>query len=234
MRLVAWNTNYNQRRHSLEAAVDLLQPLHADILVLSEVAPPCVGNPLGAHWIGDATPGLAVIAKPGFHLAPHIANAGAPPLMGGFSISGPVTFDLLAVWPVQQPSGASYHKILMAGLERYAAMLTGPRAIMAGDLNSSSRVVAQQQTHPKFVEAAQELGLRSVYHTQFGESHGEESIPTYDHASGKSRSFHLDYCFVAHALTASANLGILRGDEWRSRSDHSPLVLDIPDAALAP
>lgn len=152
--------------------------------------------------------------------------------MGGFSISGLVTFDLLAIWPVQQ-LGASYHKTLMAGLDRYATMLSSGRAIMAGDFNSNTRVAAQRQTHSRFVAAAHALGLCSVYHEQSGETHGHESFATYDHGSGDSRAFHLDYCFVSQVLVQSASLGIRRGVDWRSRSDHSPLVLDIPNAALA-
>ena len=132
MRLIAWNANYNARRRTLEETAALLAPLHADILVISETAPPCRGNPLHAHWTG-ATPGLAVIARHGLELEPHPANEGAPPLMAGYTVHGDLEFSLLALWPVQIDGGPNYHRVLMAAINRYAALLTTERTIMAGD-----------------------------------------------------------------------------------------------------
>ena len=91
----------------------------------------------------------------------------------------------------------------------------------------------QQRTHSEFVQAADSLGLVSAYHFQSGETHGDETIPTYVHGSGDTREFHLDYCFVTKALAESANLSVLRGGEWPNRSDHFPVVMDVPNAALA-
>jgi endonuclease/exonuclease/phosphatase family metal-dependent hydrolase len=74
------------------------------------------------------------------------------------------------------------------------------------------------------------MGLVSAYHAQSGEAQGEETVPTY--MRGQGASFHLDYCFVSKSLAASANVCVLRGDDWPKRSDHFPIVLDIPDALL--
>ena len=128
MRLVAWNANNNNMRRSLEEDVHLLQPLSADILVLSEAAAPRAEQ-WRSDWVGDRGPGLAVVAPGGLKLSPHPANAGAPTLMAGFSVSGQVAFDLLAVWAVRPNGGPSYHDVLMAALDRYADLLSsGPRS----------------------------------------------------------------------------------------------------------
>ena len=232
MRLIAWNANYNARRITLEETAVLLAPLHADILVISETAPPCEGNPLGAHWTG-CTPGLAVIARAGLELVPHPANVGAPPLMAGYTVRGDLVFSLLALWPVQINGGLNYHRILMAALDRYADLLTTGRAIMAGDFNSNTRVSGQQTTHPKFVGAAESLGLVSAYHALTGDAHGRETVGTYRHGARDSKEFHLDYCFVSRPLVESASIRVLREGDWPQLSDHFPVALDIPDAVLS-
>ena len=232
MRLIAWNANYNARRRTLEETAALLAQFHADILVISETAPPCGGNPLGAHWMG-CTPGLAVIARAGLELVPHPANVGAPPLMAGYSVRGDLDFSLLALWPVQIDGGLNYHRVLMAALDRYAGLLTSGRAIMAGDLNSNTRVSGQETTHPKFVAVAESLGLVSAYHALTGDAHGMETVGTYRHGARDSKEFHLDYCFLSNSLVASANLSVRRHGDWPQLSDHFPVMLDIPDAELS-
>jgi endonuclease/exonuclease/phosphatase family metal-dependent hydrolase len=149
--------------------------------------------------------------------------------MAGFRVGGQVDFNLLAIWPVQHEGGLKYAQTLQMSLERYSDLLS-ERAIMAGDLNSSSKVSGQQTTHPRFVSAAAALGLASAYHHLTGEDHGAETVSTYRHDA--SRSFHIDYCFLSRSLLDAANFGIANGGEWRTLSDHSPIVLDVPDSLL--
>ena len=118
-------------------------PPRALKLVVSETAAPSDTNPTGAVWNGmPGWPGLAVIARHGLSLEPHPANQLSPPLMAGFRVRGHVDFNLLAVWPVQREGGLRYAQTLHAGLERYSDLLSD-RAIMAGDLNSSTKVSGQ-------------------------------------------------------------------------------------------
>jgi endonuclease/exonuclease/phosphatase family metal-dependent hydrolase len=232
MRLVAWNTNHNGRRRSLEENVRLLEPLGADILVLSEVARPRPDNPSGAHWCGDGAPGLSVVAPTGLSLTPFPENAGAPPLAAAYRVTGRIAFDLLAVWPVHIRGWRSYHKILMAMLDRFAPLFGSDQLVLAGDLNTNTRVSRQQRSHPLFVEKLTSLGMVSAYHELTGEHHGRESVATYRHGNRKGSRFHIDYCFVPRSLLGDTKLEIRNSEEWSSRSDHDPLVLDIPDHAL--
>jgi len=233
MRLIAWNANFNIKRRSLEDDVALLKPLEPDIVVLSETAIPSAVNPTSAIWLSDRAPGLAVIAFNGLTVAPLSINLGAPKWMAGLDVTGRCDFRLLALWPVQDKSqGLTYHQILMAALERYSATLQTCPAIMAGDFNSSSRVLAQRRSHPAFVQAAGSMGLQSVYHTHSGEQHGEETIATYRRGGPRSAMFHIDYCFASTSIMNSARVTILDGDEWHARSDHFPVTLDGDDAAL--
>jgi len=232
LRLVAWNSNYNTQRRSLEASVALVEHLNADILVISETGPVAPVGGLRAWYVGDV-PGLAVVASDGVDLFPCPENEGAPPRMLGFAVRGKFNFDLLAAWPVSRKGDPSYHEVLMTAVDRYARILGGERVIVAGDLNSNTRVSFQRDTHPRFVSAMSDLGLRSVYHAASGEPHGEESIPTYRHSPGPQRDFHLDYAFVSAALAGTAELKILHDSYWMTVGDHYPLVLEVHDNALA-
>ena len=227
MRLVAWNTNYNNHpRRSFEACVDLLEDFDADILVLSEVAHPATTHPGSVEWIGNCSPGLVVVARNGLSVSPSLLNNNAPANFAAFTVRGRITFLLLAAWPVTAP----YHQVLMQGLNLFASATPASPRILAGDLNTSSSVKGQEQTHPLFVDRAAALGLSSVYHHMSGEDHGKESHPTYFRHHKSSNPFHIDYCFVSADLLPSASLGIHRGPVRCSQSDHVPLVLDIPDS----
>jgi exodeoxyribonuclease-3 len=232
LRLVAWNANYNIQRRSLDDTLSLIEHLGADLCVVSETGPATQELHSAVWYVGDI-PGLAVVAGDRLTLQPVAENDGAPPRMLGFRVRGSCEFDLLAAWPVSRKGDPSYHEVLMSALDRYSGLLGADRAIMAGDLNSSSRVTAQQLSHPRFVSAMSDLGMRSVYHAASDEPHGQESVPTYRHSSGPQRDFHLDYCFVSTGLLEAASLEILCDPYWMTVSDHYPLVLDVPDAAVA-
>ena len=110
----------------------------------------------------------------------------------------------------------------------HANLLSGERVVLAGDLNSNSRVSGQALSHPLFVTKATALGLTSVYHHQTGEEHGSETRATYLHGKASPLPFCLDYCWSKPWLD-SASLQILDGPAWNGLSDHFPLVLDLPD-----
>lgn len=226
MRLISWNANYNSHRRSLDESAALLSALAGDVLILSEGGRPLPDSQLEVRFVGGV-PGLAVVTRPGLHLQPHPENDAAPDLLAGYHVSGDASFDLLAVWPVTRPGDPSYHQILIAALDHCSDLLGSGRAVMVGDFNSSTKVSSQVRTHPRFVSAAADLGLASLYHVQTGEPHGSESVSTYRHSSGTERDFHLDYCFVNQALLGKAHLEILHDESWMRVSDHYPLVIDL-------
>jgi exodeoxyribonuclease-3 len=230
MRLVAWNANHNVRKRSFDENLAILESFQPDLVVLSETAPPAAHRG-DVHFVGGV-PGLAVWARDGIALSQLSCGDSAPPLTAAFAVSGAVTFDLLACWPVSRNGAASYHEVLMATLELHGERLSSGRAIMAGDLNSSTRVVSQRRSHPLFVEAAAGLGLVSAYHALTGEPHGGEIMPTYRHISGANRDFHIDYCFVSESLLGASRLEVSCDRDWYSIGDHRPVVLDIDDEAL--
>lgn len=232
MRLVAWNANQNNhRRRKFRDVAAMLEPFHADLLVISESPEPTELLPGKVHWVGrPGSPGLAVVAGKRYRLVSSAKNDGAPTYFSGFAVEGPVAFNLVAAWTTPLDKSESYHSLLMTALDYFRDELRHDNAVLAGDLNSSTRVIKQKATHPKFVEQARKLRLQSAYHSQSGEEHGHESTPTFIRgAKSTKRGFHIDYCFASKRLVDAASVSILRGGDWSKRSDHFPLVLDIPD-----
>lgn len=232
MRLVAWNVNDNNRKRKFSDTLQMIEPLAADILILSETAPPDSGESGAVAVVGGGRPCLAVVARNGFRLQPRGANAAAPPLTAAFLVQGRVDFNLIAAWPIQSPGGDAYHQLLMRTLDSFGEFASSFPTLFAGDLNTSSRVLSQKDSHPQFAERMRALGLESAYHFQSGEAFGEETAPSYLHGSKVTAPFHIDYCFVSKPLAPAANASLLRGGEWAERSDHFPLVVDIPDEAF--
>ena len=233
MRLVAWNANFNNRRRSFEEDVALLDSLNADVIVLSETARPRGDQPGRVAWIGAEAPGLGVTTRNGYTMSAHERNASAPSLFGGFRVVGPCSFNLLAAWPVTRSPKDSYHGLLQTSLKHFADLLAQERVILAGDLNTSSRVSAQIRTHPRLVASAADRGLTSIYHYQTDEGHGQEKTSTYRHSGRVKKEFHIDYCFLSKALLDVATLQILTDGEWETRSDHYPIVLDLRSTVAA-
>lgn len=231
MRLVAWNANYNNRkRRTFAENINLLSRFHPDVMVVSETALPNEPNP-DAVVVGKESPALVVAVRKGYRISPSPRNGGAPTLAGVFDILGPVSFRMVALWPVQR-NGQAYHRILNETLDWFKDELQEPPAILAGDLNSNTRVSGQSHSHPRLVTRLRSLGLESVYHHHSGEHHGDETIATFVQGKKRPRRFHIDYCFVRPASLPAATLTIPQAKEWMKCSDHFPLVLDIPDVVL--
>jgi endonuclease/exonuclease/phosphatase (EEP) superfamily protein YafD len=188
------------------------------------------------HIVGTSNPGLAVVTVGReYRLARLSPTKSSPDLSCLLRITGPpptTPFGLAAVWPVDRDNRHPYHDTLMQALECHGDELRRPPAIMAGDLNSSTRVKDQAKSHSLFVDAAREVGLESVYHHHAGEDHGAELLNTYVHGKKNPVPFHIDYCFVSRALLPAATITIPQSPFWAARSDHYPLILDIPDSAM--
>jgi hypothetical protein len=233
LRLIAWNANAGSRtRRTFEGNLEILSPLLPDIVVLSESRAPRDGE--GWAWQGGASsPCLAVWVAPGYRCDEITSDGPGLTQAGLLAIGGPIAFTLAAVWPVTAKGLPSYSRTLMQCLDSYSVALQRGPAIMAGDFNSGTTVLAPRSSHPKFVKRAHELGMVSAYHFHEGIAHGEERVGTLLRGKTAPKEFHIDYCFTSADLADAAVVTILRGDRWLRRSDHLPLVLDVPNAAFS-
>ena len=225
MRLVAWNANCgNRKRRSFAQVLDLVAPLFPDVLVLSE-GPADASTALWA-WPEESPAKLAVWARPGFTVDVARCDTSIPQ-SALLRVRGSVEFSLVAAWPVEKP--LSYAAILRRAVEEYLPYAPAERTILAGDLNSSTRVVAQRASHPILVSTLYDRGLTSVYHHHEGVAHGDERSGTFLRGA---KEFCIDYAFVSSDLLDAASICIPRNRQWTSVSDHLPLIIDIPEAAF--
>lgn len=235
MRLVTWNAARNTMKTSFEQVQDAIEELDPDVVVLPETCMPASATS-EVHWIGrpgqeHEYPGLAVYGRNGYRVTRDELRIDSPSFFLPLRVSGPVVFRLLAAWPTRTDE-SSYAAVIERGIGASAVWLSEGPAILAGDLNTSTKVVKQATTHPEFVRRMAELGLVSAYHELGGHAHGAEPEATFlkgrthDHAQG----FHLDYCFLSSSLLPGSQVVVGDRTVWRPRSDHLPVILDVPDA----
>jgi endonuclease/exonuclease/phosphatase family metal-dependent hydrolase len=228
VKLAAWNT----RRAAHSVAEAHLAQFVPDVSVLSEVQAPIEPDPGCVNWRGANGLGMSVAVSNSLQLEPIATTLSMPRYAGLFRVSGKdVSFAVLAIWPVRAAKERTvvYHRILMEALAASESELRNGRCIVAGDLNTNSSVTGLSKTHHEFVRAAADLGLVSAYHHLSGHEHGREPEPTYTRAKTDEHGWHLDFCFAPKRWLAGATVSIGPRDPWRSRSDHLPLFVEIPD-----
>lgn len=228
MRLVAWNTNCEHRTTRTFADIlALTAPLHPDVLVISG-APRVVDGALW-HWEDDAAATrLALWVRPDWSARVRQSDRSVPH-SAVLAIDAPLRFSVIGIYPETRTDGLTYAKILQQAVVAYGDVMAGPRTMLVGDLNSSSRVSSQARSHPTLVSALAERGLRSLLHHQEDVAHGEERTGTFRRGE---KEWCIDYAFLSADLLPSATIAVPRNATWRDASDHLPLIVDIPDARL--
>lgn len=161
------------------------------------------------RWVGTTkTKGLAVLTLGNFRLADpdnQCTSSGRWALP--VRVTGPVSFNLLAVRAQGKGATAYVNSVEGAIQDRKAFLAAGP-AVVAGDLNSNARWDGRTQGgHTRIVRLLEGLGLQSAYHRHFHEAQGRESRPTHFHRWNVERPYHLDYAFVPAAWADVRLLG---------------------------
>ena len=131
MRLVTWNAS----RGSYESKVPLILELEPDIAVIQEIAKPKNEVP-GCYWFGDnSKQGVAVIVSAAYQLTPLTEPRDVPKFVIPFSVVGPQSFLLMAVWTLgKQPM--RYVRAASSAVDTYADLIKSGKAVLLGDFNS--------------------------------------------------------------------------------------------------
>ena len=241
MRLVAWNCNM-----ALHRKLDALLSLQPDVAVVSECANPeqlqARGVDLdglsGPVWIGENRhKGLAVFGFNDYQIRPAKPVGWRLRHIMPVHVSGPVDFNLLAVWAFNMQGGIiRKHQIgpLRRALSRYESFLTEHPAIVAGDLNHNVfwDKPGYRNNHRTSVDRLAQFGLVSAYHELTGEEQGDETTPTLYWRDRKKDgpTYHIDYIFLPRPwLPDIREFTIGAFEDWcgSGLSDHVPLVLDV-------
>jgi len=238
MRIVTWNANAHGRITQpasaqlafarAQAAINTFAP---DIAVFQEVPNPFVPNTSTQFWYGRKyARGIAVCTQPQFALTPLFSSA--PQSVFPFRVEGPVSFSLLAVRslpPERSPSLQAYVREVMIGVEQCRDILRAGPAVIIGDFNtnSSADLQTRRMSHSMLVRLLRdEFNLVSAYHQHRGVEHGAEAEPTFYLYRHQTKPFHVDYCFVPASWKIS-RVEVGSFTEWRTHSDHCPLVVDV-------
>jgi exonuclease III len=241
MRLAAWNCNM-----ALHRKFDAMLRLQPDIAVISECAEPPRLQALARSfnfgpdtvWVGNnRNKGLAVFAFNGY--AVQLAEPFHSTIrhVAPVHITGPVAFNLLAVWAQNGSGGVSRKRQLgplRRALTKYRGFLAERPSIVAGDFNNNVywHRPGWRINHGNAVATLAKLGLASAYHAVCAEPQGEESQPTLYWRDRKKDgpTYHIDYIFLpAQWLGRVRELAVGTFEEWcgSGLSDHVPIAVDI-------
>jgi hypothetical protein len=234
MRLIVWNCKGAfHKKHVFAAA------MRPDILVVPESEKPSgIAQSLelpairSLQWFGSKpSKGLAVISYGEYVLEVHPCYEPRHQWIVPLSVSGPVSFVLLAVWTLPVGDhGGRYVRPLFAALESYGSLMDTSDVVWAGDFNSSFAFDTPSRRYKfcEFVALLKWKGLHSLYHRQRKCEHGQEPDDTFflHHHAGKGH--HIDYVFAGERLHPhGVAVSIGSHPEWSKRSDHMPLTCDF-------
>jgi hypothetical protein len=225
MRLITWNAC----KGGFDLKVPLLDSLRPDIAVIQEIAAPAVQTDQ-VLWFGDNPKiGMAVVANGAYTLRKLDELPDMPKYVIPIAVDGPVPFVLFAVWTLGGQE-MKYVRALSTAIDRYAASFEGKDVVVMGDFNSNAiwdKDHPATLNHSSMVARLAQKKLVSAYHLHRKEAHGKESTPTFFHLWNEAKPFHIDYCFLPRAWADRiASVDIAGFAEWKSHSDHRPLVVD--------
>lgn len=231
---------------ALHRKLDALMSLRPDIAIVSECANPerllargvpetLVRDPI---WIGDnRDKGLAVFAFNGY--TARLADPYYPTLrhIAPVTVSGPIMFNLLAVWAQNASAGLTRKNQLgplRRSLTKYRDLLSNGPALVAGDLNNNVfwDKPGWRMNHARSIASLENLGLTSAYHAIRGEAQGAETDPTIYWRDRKKDgpTYHIDYVFLPQAWIGHVTaLDVGSFEDWcgSGLSDHVPIIVDI-------
>jgi hypothetical protein len=222
MRFVAWNCCRGPFTKKL-AALDMLSP---DISVISEAILPSEESEKVLWFPSDASRlGIQVRASGDYELS-RLEQADLPNCVVPIRVSGPVAFNLLAVWTWPAPS---YIKAFANGISAYSRLLHSGPTVVAGDFNGSPAFDKPRSRLKRWTTAFSELqdaGLVSAYHYANRVGYGQELHATHHFLRKPERGFHIDFCFIPTDW-AGKNLvvQVISGPDWSTLSDHFPLLV---------
>jgi exonuclease III len=231
LRLVTWNC----RSGSVASRLDELRVLAPDIVFLQECDPARGGR------VADVVCSRAIKTRKGIALyAAHSCRCRARTLLAGSgraaiaaTVLRPIRFTAIGVWA----QATHYADDVIRTLRAHASLVRDTPAIVFGDFNSGTslvRVGSSSRHHQRLVDEFDALGLVSAYHAFHRVGHGNEGDATYFHQFNGAKPWHIDFCFVPRSwISRIANVAVIDGDEWRTRSDHLPLLVDVRLASRA-
>lgn len=144
---------------------------------------------------------------------------------------GKNSFLLFAVWAMDNKQNplARYIGQVWNAINYYQTILS-ENSILIGDFNSNQIWDEKDRVanHTDVVNFLMALNIESLYHKQFDEQHGKESLKTFFMYRNVEKPYHIDYVFASHNIIENGyTLTLETSDKWIDKSDHIPLILDV-------
>lgn len=231
---------------ALHRKLDALHSLNPDIAIICECAHPerlCRKIdrsilPSDLVWIGsNPNKGLAVFGYNGYRVSLAEEYRKSLHFIAPVRVTGPVEFNLLAVWAQNASAGISRKRQLgplrLALRRDYPRFLSERPAVVAGDFNNN---VCWDRpgwliNHADTVDTLHGYNLVSAYHATRLEQQGEEATPTHYWRDRKKDgpTYHIDYIFLPHKWVDRIREMHVGGfADWcgSGLSDHVPLMVE--------
>jgi exodeoxyribonuclease III len=225
LRIATWNC----RRGKAAIKLPHLLGHNLDVIAVQECACPGSINEDTEAWCGDRqAQGLLVAAHNAFHLKHVKPEATSAKFFLPVQITGPVAFNLLAIWALPSTRSPIYANTLFQGLAAYSNFIKSAPTIILGDFNTA-KSASPNDPHTKIVTLLRnDYGLVSAYHEYFMVEQGSEGHPTYYHYGQAARPFHVDYCFIPEGwLPRLTSVSVGGYDQWHALSDHVPVIVEF-------
>jgi exodeoxyribonuclease-3 len=144
---------------------------------------------------------------------------------------GKNSFLLFAIWAMDNKQNplARYIGQVWNAINYYQTIL-GENSILIGDFNSNQIWDTKDRVanHTDVVNFLKQLNIESLYHRQFNEAHGKESLKTFFMYRNIEKPYHIDYVFASHNIIENGyKLTLEKSENWIDKSDHIPLILDV-------
>lgn len=225
MKILSWNCNGKFREK-----YKYLLPYCADVYIIAECENPAASNDkdyrafaANGFWNEQTKDkGLGVFAHGKTELnSLHSSyeDKSFLPVIANESVK------IVGVWTVPP-----YTKRFSDYIEHNADNFGGNTVLM-GDFNSNQNMAWDKRSsalHKECVEKLETVGMLSMYHRNYGEKQGEESIPTFYMYRHKDKGFHIDHCFARPEYVKKFE--VLSSEDWLKYSDHMPLLIEIIDS----
>ena len=193
-------------------------------------------KPTQTLWFGkNKNKGLAVFSYSNFKFKVlDVHNEDFKMIIPIAVTGGNFDFNLFAVWAYNpNDRDGRYITQVWKAVNHYDKLIRDNPTIVIGDFNSNVIWDYKKHklgNHSLVVEALEDKGVFSTYHSYHNQIQGKEKHPTLYMYRHKNKPYHIDYCFASsNFIDKLENVEIGTHQEWTKYSDHNPLIVTFKD-----